>query len=78
MTDNVVYVDFAQTKSNPHRNLGLEFYLQALRNYGLDEDDILEINEAIDDVNVYMSADEEIKFFASEWFQQSNSSEELH
>jgi hypothetical protein len=61
----VIHVDFA-TK-NPHDN-GLAIYLNYLREIGLDEDDVLDVQDAILDKDHYFDADEVIQKFADDWF----------
>ena len=57
----IIYVDFAPTTS-------LENYLSYLRINGIEEDDILEIEEAINDVAVFEDADEDIQALVMKWF----------
>jgi len=56
--------------SGPVRDTGsLDAYLNSLRNEGVEEDDILDVIDAINDVNVYFSSDDEVKTFADGWLE---------
>ena len=62
----VVYVDFqcrARTVSNPT----FDIFLMDLRKAELDEDDILEVIDAINDPSYYETVDDEIKAIADSW-----------
>jgi len=64
----VIHVDFSTR--NHHQN-ELSVYLDYLRTSGLDEDDVLDIQDAILDKDRYFEADEIIQEFANSWFEQS-------
>lgn len=64
----VIHVDFSTR--NHHQN-ELSVYLDYLRTGGLDEDDVLDIQDAILDKDRYFEADEIIQEFANSWFEQS-------
>jgi hypothetical protein len=73
--NNVIQVNFSKKNIMPHsgpvRDTGsLDAYLNSLRNEGVEEDDILDVIDAINDVNVYFSSDDEVKTFADGWLQQ--------
>jgi hypothetical protein len=48
----------------------LEAYLDSLRAMGAEEDDIIDIREAINDYEAYKNADDEIQSFADGWISQ--------
>ena len=62
--NNVIYVDFKRTVSE------LENYLNYLRNSGLDEDDVLDLKDAIDNFDEYQGSDIVVKTLADVWFNQ--------
>jgi hypothetical protein len=45
-----------------------DIYLNYLRAIGLDEDDVLDVQDAVLDVDHYLDADEVIQKFANDWF----------
>ena len=51
-------------------NTELDDYLDSLREKGIDEDDVLEVEEAIADYEVYVAADDVVQKFADEWLEQ--------
>lgn len=61
--DNIIHVDFTR-KLEP----ALEGYLNSLREQGIDEDDVMDVLDAINDVEVYSTADDDIRLLASGWF----------
>ena len=73
--DNVIYVDFSNNPDDSEYefvievdpNTELDHYLDSIRTLGLDEDDVLEVKEAIDDYEVYSAADEVVQTFADGW-----------
>lgn len=77
---NVIHVDFGSPKDKEitmddlqtlSTNLNsLSEYLDSLREMGIEEDDILETIDAINDMNVYFAADDEVKAFADGWLHQ--------
>ena len=48
-------------------NTELDDYLDSLRELGIDEDDVLEVEEAIADYTVYAAADEVVQELADGW-----------
>jgi hypothetical protein len=71
---NVIQVDFG--KKNVTEVPGtdtassLTAYLDSLREQGVDDEDILETIDAINDMDVYFAADDEVKAFADGWLHQ--------
>jgi len=70
---NVIFVDFNKNKVlgqsvSDIKFASVEDYFDFLYAEGLDMDDILDLAEAIDDANFYMSADPEIQDLANFWF----------
>ena len=63
----VIQVDFS-TRS--HNQNGLSVYLDYLRASGIDEDDVLDIQDAILYKHHYLAADEIIQEFANGWFEK--------
>ena len=78
--DNVIHVDFTNktveaedSQDNEfvigvYLNTPLDHYLDSLRTLGLDEDDVLEVADAIDDYEIYAAADNVVQKFADGWF----------
>jgi hypothetical protein len=60
----VIHIDF----SKKDHESGLTIYLNYLRAIGLDEDDVLDVQDAVLDVDHYLDADEVIQKFANDWF----------
>lgn len=72
---NVITVDFSKKnvigrQVNPSIGDGLTAYLDSLRESGLDEDDVLDILDAITDMKLYLNADPEVKTFADVWIEK--------
>ena len=72
---NVIHVDFG--KKNIEQEVpgtdtapSLTAYLDSLREQGVDDEDILEVIDAINDVDIYFAADDEVKSFADGWLHQ--------
>ena len=63
----VIHVDFSNRN---HYQNELSVYLNYLRSVGLDEDDVLDIQDAIIDKYLYLEADEIIQEFANGWFKK--------
>ena len=63
----VIHVDFS---TRNHYQNELSAYLNYLRTGGLDEDDVLDIQDAILDKDCYFEADEIIQEFANGWFEK--------
>ena len=72
---NVIQVEFGK-KNNVQDVPGtdtapsLSAYLDSLREQGIDDEDILETIDAINDVDAYFAADDEVKTFADGWLHQ--------
>ena len=73
--NNVIHVEFGKT-NNAQRVPGtdtapsLTAYLDSLREQGVDDEDILETIDAINNVDAYFAADDEVKTFADGWLHQ--------
>lgn len=74
---NVIHVDFNKGKAEKGLSqevfgIGPDFtaYLNSLREMGVDEDDILETIDAINNVDAYFAADNEVKEFANGWLEK--------
>ncbi len=72
---NVIHVEFgkkndAQEVPGTDTALSLSAYLDSLRERGIDDEDILETIDAINDMDVYFAADDEVKTFADGWLQK--------
>jgi hypothetical protein len=50
--------------------LSLTAYLDSLREKGVDDEDILDTIDAINNVDAYFAADDEVKTFADGWLHQ--------
>jgi hypothetical protein len=48
----------------------LTAYLDSLRAMGAEDEDLIEVIEAINDMDVYFAADDEVKAFADGWLHQ--------
>jgi hypothetical protein len=76
--DNVIHVNFGNNTVDVedeyiieiHLNTELDNYLDCLRVEGIDEDDVLEVEEAINNADVYFAADDVVQKFADEWLEQ--------
>lgn len=71
--NNVIHVDFS--KKNVTQEVfvldsDLTAYLNGLRDMGVEEDDILETIDAINDMDCYFAADDEVKQFANGWLEK--------
>ena len=73
--NNVIHVEFGK-KNNVQGVPGtdtapsLTAYLDSLREQGVDDEDILETIDAINNVDAYFAADDEVKIFADGWLQK--------
>jgi hypothetical protein len=72
---NVIQVEFgkkndAQEVPGTHTAPSLTAYLDSLREKGIDDEDILETIDAINNVDAYFAADDEVKTFADGWLHQ--------
>ncbi len=73
--DNVIHVDFGSNAVDAEDELMIEVqlntelddYLDSLRELGIDEDDVLEVEEAIADYTAYAAADEVVQELADGW-----------
>ena len=72
---NVIHVEFGKTNntqgvSGTDTAPSLSAYLDSLREKGIDDEDILETIDAINNVDAYFAADDEVKTFADGWLHQ--------
>lgn len=68
---NVIHVDFGKKNENISGLCkDLTAYLDSLREQGLDEDDIMDVVDAINSADNYFVADEVVQQFADGWLQQ--------
>lgn len=70
---DVIHVDFSKKNEVEDTYIitsDLADYLNSLRGMGVEEDDILETLDAINDMNAYFAADDEVKQFANGWLEQ--------
>ena len=71
---NVIHVDFGKTNDTQRvpddSEPSLTAYLDSLREQGVDDEDILETIDAINNVDIYFAADDEVKAFADGWLHQ--------
>ena len=72
---NVIHLEFgkkndAQEVPGTDTASSLTAYLDSLREQGVDDEDILETIDAINDVDAYFAADDEVKTFADGWLHQ--------
>ncbi len=77
MSNNVIHVEFGKKNVSLHTTTegaeigsGLTAYLDSLREQGVDDEDILETIDAINNVDAYFAADDEVKTFADGWLHQ--------
>ena len=71
----VIQVQFGKTNSiqrvpGTDTAPSLTAYLDSLREKGIDDEDILETIDAINNVDAYFAADDEVKTFADGWLHQ--------
>jgi len=69
---NVIQVEFGKknaTQEVPGTDTAssLTAYLDSLREQGVDDEDILDTIDAINNVDAYFAADDEVKTFADGW-----------
>jgi hypothetical protein len=72
---NVIQVEFGkkndiQDVPGTDTALSLSAYLDSLREQGVDDEDILDTIDAINNVDAYFAADDEVKTFADGWLHQ--------
>ena len=73
---NVIQVEFGKKNASLAATesavigTGLTAYLDSLREKGIDDEDILETIDAINNVDAYFAADDEVKTFADGWLQK--------
>lgn len=74
---NVIHVEFGKKNVEEVSQQGvlenpssLTAYLDSLREQGVDDEDILEVIDAINDKDVYFAADEVVQQFADGWLRQ--------
>lgn len=68
---NVIQVDFSKKNAIMQQSVPVEpsltAYLDSLREMGVDDEDILEVIDAILDKDAYFAADEVVQEFADGW-----------
>jgi hypothetical protein len=72
---NVIQVEFGKKNVVEQQGVqeippSLTAYLDSLREQGVDDEDILETIDAINNVDAYFAADDEVKTFADGWLHQ--------
>ena len=72
---NVIQVEFGKKNNvqdvpGTDTALSLSAYLDSLREQGVDDEDILDTIDAINNVDAYFAADDEVKTFADGWLHQ--------
>ena len=67
---NVIHVEFGKKNDAQEVPDSLTAYLDSLREKGIDDEDILETIDAINNVDAYFAADDEVKAFADGWLHQ--------
>ena len=68
--NNVIHVDFSKKNNTQEVPESLTAYLDSLREQGVDDEDILDTIDAINNVDAYFAADDEVKSFADGWLHQ--------
>ena len=75
--NNVIRVDFGKKNAKEQQGMpgiavdpSLTAYLDSLREMGVDDEDILEVIDAILDKDAYFAADEVVQEFADGWLHQ--------
>ena len=74
--NNVIHVDFGKKNASvaatesAEIGSGLTAYLDSLREMGVDDEDILEVIDAILNKDAYFAADEVVQEFADGWLHQ--------
>lgn len=71
---NVIHVEFGKKNAIVQQSVPVEpsltAYLDSLREMGVDDEDILEVIDAILDKDAYFAADEVVQEFADGWLHQ--------
>jgi len=74
---NVIHVEFSKKNVEeisqqgvPDNPSSLTAYLDSLREQGVDEEDMLEVIDAINNQDAYFAADEVVQEFADGWLHQ--------
>jgi hypothetical protein len=72
---NVIHVEFGKKNNiqgvpGADKASSLTAYLDSLREQGVDDEDILDTIDAINDMDAYFAADDEVKAFADGWLHQ--------
>lgn len=72
---NVIHVEFGkkndtQEVPGPETASSLTAYLDSLREQGVDDEDIIDTIDAINNMDAYFAADDEVKAFADGWLHQ--------
>ena len=68
--NNVIHVEFGKRNVLQEVPDSLTAYLDSLREQGVDDEDILDTIDAINNVDAYFAADDEVKTFADGWLQK--------
>jgi hypothetical protein len=66
----VIQVEFGKKNVTQEVPESLTAYLDSLREQGVDDEDILDTIDAINNVDAYFAADDEVKTFADGWLHQ--------
>lgn len=66
----VIQVEFGKKNVTQEVPDSLTAYLDSLREQGVDDEDILDTIDAINNVDAYFAADDEVKTFADGWLHQ--------
>jgi hypothetical protein len=68
---NVIHVEFGKTNvtevPGTDTASSLTAYLDSLREQGVDDEDIIDTIDAINNLDAYFAADDEVKTFADGW-----------
>jgi hypothetical protein len=67
---NVIHLEFGKKNDAQEVPDSLTAYLDSLREQGVDDEDILDTIDAINNVDAYFAADDEVKTFADGWLHQ--------
>ena len=74
---NVIHVEFGKKNAISQQGASLSepdpsltAYLDSLREEGIDEDDVLDMLDAINDLDAYLAADEVVQELADGWLHQ--------
>ena len=72
--NNVIRVEFGKKNAVEQQEVPVEpsltAYLDSLREMGVDDEDIIAVIDAINDMSCYFTSDEEVQAFADGWLHQ--------